>query len=470
MGNSMVVPDRHIDLGSHETGLSNVCTEKDRQLVHVAMTETNSHSILRLCKHWKLFMIILFCISAMLMLAAFSLSKGIEVNTATNEAIQSIRASLLVSNLVHKLQRERGMSTNFLGTNFSTMTTILEIGMFRDKTDASVNDAVWPQSGIKFYDKLWSSETLQVSLNEHRNLVDHREINYFYNLEFYNNLTSALIMHITQSVSIPNDAKIQRLVDASNALLSWMDDAGIQRALGTIFYTGCGWSSTRIERWFILLQGRATSLLDTATSYSQKVQIEYNTIRYSSAIAVFISNHQSNDLFTKYKMSCDSLSERQKYEKSLDWFDNMTLYIDTLFNIRKDANIDINSSLEDLHAKTEFQFILFLSTLIIAIIVSGIMSIWYAYCITKLTGSLATYVQTAKLKGEQLEKEKKKTENLLYQMMPKKIARDLKLGKPLHAEYFADVTVLFSDICGFTEISARSEPMEIIKMLNELYW
>lgn len=406
----------------------------------------------------------------MLMLAAFSLSKGIEVNTATNEAIQSIRASLLVSNLVHKLQRERGMSTNFLGTNFSTMTTILEIGMFRDKTDASVNDAVWPQSGIKFYDKLWSSETLQVSLNEHRNLVDHREINYFYNLEFYNNLTSALIMHITQSVSIPNDAKIQRLVDASNALLSWMDDAGIQRALGTIFYTGCGWSSTRIERWFILLQGRATSLLDTATSYSQKVQIEYNTIRYSSAIAVFISNHQSNDLFTKYKMSCDSLSERQKYEKSLDWFDNMTLYIDTLFNIRKDANIDINSSLEDLHAKTEFQFILFLSTLIIAIIVSGIMSIWYAYCITKLTGSLATYVQTAKLKGEQLEKEKKKTENLLYQMMPKKIARDLKLGKPLHAEYFADVTVLFSDICGFTEISARSEPMEIIKMLNELYW
>jgi hypothetical protein len=51
-------------------------------------------------------------------------------------------------------------------------------------------------------------------------------------------------------------------------------------------------------------------------------------------------------------MSCDSLSERQKYEKSLDWFNNMTLYIDALLNIRKDANIDINSSLEDLQAKT----------------------------------------------------------------------------------------------------------------------
>jgi hypothetical protein len=47
------------------------------------------------------------------------------------------------------------------------------------------------------------------------------------------------------------------------------------------------------------------------------------------------------------------------------------------------------------------------------------MSIWYIYCITKLTGSLATYAQTAKQKGEQLEKEKKKTENILYQMMPK---------------------------------------------------
>ena len=443
----MVVPDRHIDLGSHETGLSNVCTEKDRQFVHVAITETNSHSILRLCKHWKLFMIILICISAMLMLAAFSLSKARAVKTMTNQAIQSIRASLSVSSLMHELQRERDMFTNFLGTNFSIMTAILEIGIFRGKTDASVNDAVWPQNGIEFYDNLWSSETLQVSLNEHRKLVD----------------------HITQSVSISNDANIQRLVDASNALLSWTDDAGIQRALGTIFYTGCGWSSTRLERWFILLQGRATSFLDTATSYSQKVQIKYNAIRYSSAIAVFISNHQSSDLFTKYQMSCDSLSERQKYEKSLDWFNNMTLYIDALLNIRKDANIDINSSLEDLQAKTEFEFILFLSTLIIAIIVSGIMSIWYIYCITKLTGSLATYAQTAKQKGEQLEKEKKKTENILYQMMPKKIARDLKLGKSLHAEYFADVTVLFSDICGFTEIGARSEPMEIITMLNELY-
>lgn len=465
----MVVPDRQIDLGSHETGLSNVYTEKDRQLLHVAITETNSNSLLRLCKHWKLFMIILFCISAMLMLAAFSLSNATSVNTTTNQAIESIKASLSVTNLVHELQRERGMSTNFLGTNFSTMTTILEIGLFRGKTDAMVNNAVWPQNGIKFYDSSWSSEILQVSLNEHRNLVDQRKIHYFHNLEFYNNLTSALIMHITQSISIPNDAKIQRLVDGSNALLSWTDDAGIQRALGTIFYTGCGWSSTRLERWFILLQGRTTSFLDTATSYSHRVQIEYNAIRYSSAISVFISNHQSNDLFTIYQMSCDSLSEQQKDEKSLDWFNNMTLYIDALFNIRKEANIDINSSLEDLHAKTEFQFILFLSTLIIAIIVSGIMSIWYTYCITKLTSSLATYVQTAKLKGEQLEKEKKITESILNQMMPKKIARDLRLGKPLHAEYFADVTVLFSDICGFTEIGARSEPMEIIKMLNELY-
>ena len=127
----------------------------------------------------------------------------------TTQAIQSIRASLSVSSLMHELQRERDMSTNFLGTNFSTITAILEIGIFRGKTDASLNDAVWPQNGIELYDNLWSSETLQVSLSEHRKLVDHREINYFYNLEFYNNLTSALIMHITQSVSIPNDANIQ---------------------------------------------------------------------------------------------------------------------------------------------------------------------------------------------------------------------------------------------------------------------
>ncbi|TPX62652.1 hypothetical protein PhCBS80983_g00286 [Powellomyces hirtus] len=68
-----------------------------------------------------------------------------------------------------------------------------------------------------------------------------------------------------------------------------------------------------------------------------------------------------------------------------------------------------------------------------------------------------------------LEDDNKGANELLYGMLPRYVADTMKMGQEVTPKDFDCVTILFSDIVQFTNLTAKSSPDQIVNLLNRLY-
>ena len=70
---------------------------------------------------------------------------------------------------------------------------------------------------------------------------------------------------------------------------------------------------------------------------------------------------------------------------------------------------------------------------------------------------------------KELEVERMRSDKLLTNILPEVIAKRLQNGEETIAEIFPEVTVLFCDIVGFTDLSAKLGPQGTVKLLSTLF-
>ena len=96
----------------------------------------------------------------------------------------------------------------------------------------------------------------------------------------------------------------------------------------------------------------------------------------------------------------------------------------------------------------------------------GAIAIIVALFLTILLFSMRRSQQQLRLKNKQIEEEKKRSDDLLLNILPAETAEELKLNGFAKAQSFDNVTVFFSDFKDFTLLSQKLTPSELVEEID----
>jgi len=180
---------------------------------------------------------------------------------------------------------------------------------------------------------------------------------------------------------------------------------------------------------------------------------------------------KNQNLIERYKNQLNSLDnsklneeEKNRLISILDSLDNQNTKLiqqNDLLNI--DRNIlEKDKSIYEVQIKTQIKirnYLIGLSLLALLFLVYYFINYRKKKKINKLLNQQAVIIES----------ERKKSEDLLLNVLPIKIAERLKAGETPISDYFEEVSVVFVDISRFTFHSKDAVPERIVMVLNQIY-
>ncbi|XP_050412294.2 uncharacterized protein LOC126827125 [Patella vulgata] len=385
---------------------------------------------------------------------------------AGKEIHDMVRLSTEVGKLIHYLQRERGYSSLHVVSDGQAkiLTRALLSGSYKRTSEVLDTMSKWPGETNTPFEKFPTKMALAKYLADHRITVDNdgsaisgmrRE------LRFYSGVVTEFINWLYSSIQFSNSGNDWRKLVAYQLLLTSKNDMGIERTLGSIFYIKGHFEEFQDFEWYFSERSMGKGNFIASTLFSPEVADMLQTRLKTDKQNVTYHIEQM-----RQQISLNNHSFIQgSLQMSFWWFQNMSNYLDILFDVQLSlADIIVNSINEDLASDTK-SISISVSILCLVVVICPVIIL----SVRTLVSDIQKYAFSLADQTKQLSKERQRTESLLYQMLPRPVADQLKSNKSVDAETYEEVTIFFSDIVGFTSISAACSPMEVVGLLNTLY-
>lgn len=309
-------------------------------------------------------------------------------------------------------------------------------------------------------DAFTSKDQLQDYLSRHRQVLSKNSYDLNMEIDFYTKIIDVVIVWLYKSITQGKFAEVWKTLVAYLKLTSGKQDIGIERALGTLFYVHGGFSSHVLFENYNNRINRFRAFHTTAELYSARVDRLYTSgvIEAGGNLTGIIHSFRHEIQHYEYAVRNPDI-QRARF-----WFDNMTLYLDTLLNVQRDLGYEIIERLEIVIEESTQELTISAVFLVIVLLMCPLV----IFATENLTNIIQKYSQTLVRKTARLHKEKSRIDDILHAIIPALTVDKIKHNEESEAEYFPSFTIMFADIADFETIVMTWSPKDVVMLIREL--
>ncbi|KAJ2949259.1 hypothetical protein O0L34_g6212 [Tuta absoluta] len=289
-----------------------------------------------------------------------------------------------------------------------------------------------------------------------RNRTEHVGQSMTLTVEWYTNANGALLNHLTKEIKDTDSSTLWRYLVGFKNLLRSIECKGIASVLGINFFAR-GLLQPRDHERYIAHMILGRDLLDNTLNLVPSLIPLHKDIKEDSKEYQVLE--RKNQLIVDNKQRAGSVAD------AIEYFDQTATLLDKLRAVQRQLRENIRDGVTESLTEARKSEMVCAGILVLVCVVSPII----IALVRNAVNTIQVYASSLSEKARELEYEKELSDSLLYQMLPPSVAKQLKQTQQVPAEFFASVTVYFSDIVGFTAIAAVSTPYQVISFLNSVY-